>query len=113
MKKYSLNTDELQARLDFWSAYDYEGQVGYLHCNEEDKHFFIAEQVAHFTTLLLDMLEEYGDEYTFDDLWAFLEYEEVEGIDKLRCPHCNLFFSEDDYMIEDGHCPFCGERMAD
>lgn len=113
MKNYSLNTDELQARLNFWSAYDHEGQAGYLCCDEIDKHSFIAEQVAHFTALLLDMLEENEDEYTFDDLWRFLNSTEIEGVDKLQCPCCNLFFSEDDYMIENGHCPFCGERMVD
>lgn len=113
MKNYSLNTDELQARLEFWSAYDHEGQAGYLYCDETDKHFFIAEQVAHFTALLLDMLEENEDDYTFDDLWGFLNSAEIEGVDKLQCPCCDLFFSEDDYMVEDGCCPFCGERMVD
>ena len=112
MSRYFVNTDALREQMEFWSAYDHEGMAGYMYCEEEDKNCFIAEQVAHFTALLLNMLEE-DNEYSFDDLWEILNEEEIEGVDKLQCPHCNLFFGEEDYIIEDGHCPFCGERMVD
>lgn len=112
MSRYFVNTDELREQMEFWSAYDREGVAGYMYCEEEEKNCFIAEQVAHFTALLLNMLEE-DNEYSFDNLWEILNEEEIEGVDKLQCPRCNLFFSEEDYIIEDGHCPFCGERMID
>lgn len=112
MSRYFVNTDELREQMEFWSAYDREGVAGYMYCEEEDKNCFIAEQVAHFTTLLLNMLEK-DNEYSFDNLWEILNEEEIEGVDKLQCPRCNLFFGEEDYIIEDGHCPFCGERMID
>ena len=112
MSRYFVNTDELREQMEFWSEYDREGVAGYIYCEEEDKNCFIAEQVAHFTALLLNMLEK-DNEYSFDNLWYILNEEEIEGVDKLQCPHCNLFFSEEDYIIEDGHCPFCGERMID
>ena len=112
MSRYFVNTDALREQMEFWSAYDREGVAGYMYCEEEDKNCFIAEQVAHFTALLLNMLEE-DNEYSFDNLWEILNEEEIEGVDKLQCPNCNLFFSEEDYIIEDGHCPFCGERMVD
>ena len=112
MSRYFVNTDALREQLEFWSAYDREGVAGYIYCEEEDKNCFIAEQVAHFTALLLNMLEK-DNEYSFDNLWEILNEEEIEGVDKLQCPHCNLFFGEEDYIIEDGHCPFCRERMVD
>lgn len=113
MKKYVVNTDELREQMEFWSAYDHEGVAGYMFCEEDDKNAFIAEQVAHFTELLLNMLEEDAEDYSFDNLWSFLESKEIKGVEKLQCPHCNVFFGEEDYIIEDGHCPFCGERMID
>ena len=112
MSRYFVNTDELREQMEFWSAYDREGAAGYIYCEEEDKNCFIAEQVAHFTALLLNMLEK-DNEYSFDNLWYILNEEEIEGVDKLQCPRCNLFFSEEDYINEDGYCPFCGERMID
>lgn len=112
MSRYFVNTDELREQMEFWSAYDREGVAGYMYCEEEEKNCFIAEQVAHFTALLLNMLEK-DNEYSFDNLWYILNEDEIEGIDKLQCPRCNLFFSEEDYVTEDGHCPFCGERMID
>lgn len=112
MSRYFVNTDELREQMEFWSAYDHEGMAGYMYCEDYDKNSFIAEQVAHFTALLLNMLEE-DNEYSFDNLYYNLESKEIEGAFKVQCPHCNLFFSEEDYTIEDGHCPFCGERMVD
>ena len=113
MSRYFVNTDELREQMEFWSTYDYEGKAGYMYCEDYDKNSFIAEQVAHFTALLLNMLEEDNGHLSFDDLWRFLEPKEIEGIEKLQCPCCNLFFCEEDYVDEDGHCPFCGERMVD
>ena len=112
MSRYFVNTDELHEQMEFWSAYDREGVAGYLYCEEEDKNCFIAEQVAHFTALLLNMLEK-DNEYSFDNLWEILNEAEIEGVDKLQCPHCELFFGEEEYINEDGYCPFCGERMVD
>ena len=112
MSRYFVNTDELREQLEFWSAYDHEGVAGYIYCEEDDKNCFIAEQVAHFTALLLNMLEK-DNEYSFDNLWELLNEEEIDGVDKLQCPHCNLFFGEEEYINEDGYCPFCGERMVD
>ena len=112
MSRYFVNTDELREQMEFWSAYDHEGKAGYIYCEDYDKNSFIAEQVAHFTALLLNMLEE-DNEYSFDNLYYNLESQEIEGAFKVQCPRCNLFFSEEDYTIEDGHCPFCGERMVD
>lgn len=113
MSRYFVNTDELREQMEFWSAYDHEGKAGYMYCEEDDKNAFIAEQVAHFTALLLNTLEKENTKYSFNRLWYILDKEEIEGVYKLQCPHCNLFFSEEDYTIEDGHCPFCGERMVD
>ena len=112
MSRYFVNTDELREQMEFWSAYDREGSAGYIYCEEDDKNCFIAEQVAHFTALLLSMLEK-DNEYSFDNLWYILNEEEIEGVDKLQCPHCNRFFGEEEYINEDGYCPFCGERMVD
>ena len=112
MSRYFVNTDELREQLEFWSAYDREDVAGYIYCEEDDKNCFIAEQVAHFTALLLSMLEK-DNEYSFDNLWELLNEEEIDGVDKLQCPHCNLFFGEEEYINEDGYCPFCGERMVD
>ena len=58
MKKYVVNTDELREQMEFYSAYDHEGVAGYMFCEEDDKNAFIAEQVAHFTELLLNMLRK-------------------------------------------------------
>lgn len=113
MSRYFVNTDALHEQMEFWSAYDREGVAGYLYCEDYDKNSFIAEQVAHFTALLLNMLEEDQEYVSFEDLCYKLESQEIEYVLKLQCPHCNLFFSEEDYIIEDGHCPFCGERMVD
>lgn len=85
MSRYFVNTDELREQMEFWSAYDREGVAGYIYCEEEDKNCFIAEQVAHFTALLLNMLEK-DNEYSFDNLWEILNEEEIEGVDKLQCP---------------------------
>lgn len=66
MGRYFVNTDALREQLEFWSAYDHEGMAGYLYCEEDDKNAFIAEQVAHFTALLLNMLEEDNGERMID-----------------------------------------------
>ena len=113
MSRYFVNTDELREQLEFWSAYDREGVAGYMYCEDYDKNAFIAEQVAHFTALLLNMLEEDKEYVSFEDLCHELEGQEFEYVLKLQCPHCNLFFSEVDYVLEDGFCPFCDERMID
>lgn len=66
MKKYVVNTDELREQMEFYSAYDHEGVAGYMFCEEDDKNAFVAEQVAHFTELLLNMLEEDNGERMID-----------------------------------------------
>ena len=60
MSRYFVNTDELCERMELWSEYDHEGKAGYMYCEEDDKNVFIAEQVAHFTALLLNMLRKDG-----------------------------------------------------
>lgn len=71
MSRYFVNTDALREQMEFWSAYDREGVAGYIYCEKEDKNCFIAEQVAHFTALLLNMLEE-DNEYSLTTCGRFL-----------------------------------------
>ena len=113
MNRYFVNTDELREQMEFWSAYDYEGVAGYMYCEEDDKNAFFAEQVAHFTALLLNMLEKDNESISFADLCSYLDVQEVGEMFKVLCPCCNNFVDEEDYKIEDGNCPFCGERMID
>lgn len=113
---YKLYMENLVEELmSFRSSYTDGGDAdGNSFICDEDYNNFIAEQISHFTSTLLNNLEKIDGtdfDYLVQVLGGFIS--DVESESYFTCPHCGKDIYRYVYEFSIGtFCPFCGENVV-